>query len=38
MSNADVLRFYEEERVRPRPDYTSREPSGWFVHGSLRRF
>jgi hypothetical protein len=38
MNNADALRFDEEERVRPRPDYTSREPSGWFVPGSLRRF
>jgi hypothetical protein len=32
-----LQRFYEEERVRPGPDYTSRGSSGWFVPGSLNR-
>lgn len=32
-----LQRIYEEERVRPRPDYTSHESSSWFVPSSLNR-
>jgi hypothetical protein len=36
-SQEALQEFYDEENAQPRPDYTSREPRGWFVPGPLRR-